>query len=259
LTTPFDTAVEAIAELGYHNHRLETHSDVVSDGLFGDLLRSCESLRADHDSGIVKVWRNVSAPGDRLRKVDLFVGEPGPDGAPDIQKVRIALENKSVITAHRNRTNRFDDLRKVLSAVHTARPEALLLATVLVGLSNRVLNVPDQVHKFFRGREEEFEDKVLPRLSKGDESLWTEFNWAVSRNTANDPQKTVDLLRTIPTRKPGHTHVNGYDYVLIVPVFIDNVSPPYVARTNALGIDVDVEYQAMLQQLCAAYTARWHM
>ena len=132
MTTPFDRAIAAIAEKRYHNHRLETHSDTVSDGLFEDLLAYCEPLRADVDRGVVQVWKNVSSPGDRLRKVDLFVGEPGTDGGPNIQKVRIAVENKSVITAHRNRTNRFDDLRKVLGAIHGARPEALLIATVLM-------------------------------------------------------------------------------------------------------------------------------
>jgi hypothetical protein len=176
MTTPFDNAIAAIARAGYHNHRVETHSDTVSDGLFQDLLARCEPLKGDLDLGVVKVWRSISAPGDRLRKVDLFVGEPGAGGEPDIHKVRIAIENKSVITAHRNRTNRFDDLRKVLGAIHGARPEALLIATVLIGLSERVLNIPDQVHKFYRDREEEFERKVLPRLSTGDQRLWDDFD-----------------------------------------------------------------------------------
>lgn len=259
MTTPFDAAIAAVAGAGYHNHRLEAHSDTVSDGLFHDLVGTCESLRSDVKQGIVQVWKNVSAPGDRRRKVDLFVGEPGPKGEPDIHKVRIALENKSVITAHRNRTNRFDDLEKVLGAVHGARPEALLVATVLIGLSDRVLNIPDQVHKFYRDREEEFERVVRPRLSSGDPSLWTQFSWAVSQNRPNDPEKTAQLFRSLPTRKPGHTHVEGYDYVLLVPVEIDNVNPPRIPRPNPLGVDVDKEYQAMLTQLCAAYTARWHM
>lgn len=260
MTTPFDAAIEAIRKHGYHNHRLETHSDTVSKGIFADLYRTCEALRQDVDRGVVQVWENVSAPGDRLRKVDLFIGEPGPNGEPDIHKVRLALENKSVITAHRNRTNRFDDLRKVLSAVHTARPEALLVATVLVGLAERVLNVPDHVHKVYRDdREEEFRTKVLPRLSSGDESLWKEFNWAVGKNRPFDPAKTVELLRTLPTRKPGHTHVAAYDAVLLVPVYIDNVHAPSLPRPNSLGIDVDAEYQELLSQLCRAYTARWHM
>lgn len=259
MTTPFDEAVVAVAKAGYHNHRLEGHSDVVSNALLRDLVERCVPLRSDLDAGIVKYWINVRSPGDRLRKIDLFVGEPGPAGELHIPGVRIAVEHKSVITAHRNRGNRFDDLSKVLSAIHSARPEALLVATVLVGLAQRVLNIPDQVHPFFRDREDEFVAKVLPRLSSGDETLWTEFSWAISRNSATDPARTIDLLQKLPTRKPGHTHVAGYDFVLLVPVNIDNVNPPSLPRPNSCGIDVDTEYDRMLDQLCAAYTARWHM
>jgi hypothetical protein len=259
MTTPFDKAIAAIAHAGYHNHRLEAHSDTVSTAFFADLVASCPSLREGVEDRTVAVWKNVKAPGHRRRKIDLFVGEPTPDGKPDIAKVRIALENKSVITAHRNRTNRFDDLSDVLSTVHAARPEALLIATVLIGLSDRVLNIPDQVHSFFRDREDEFNQTILPRLSTGDASLWEQFNWAASLNTPNDPRNTVDLFRQLPTRAPAHTHVEGYDFVLLVPVFIDNVNPPSLPRPNSLGIDVDMEYQKMLQQLCAAYTARWHI
>jgi len=189
MNTPFDKAIETIARAGYHNHRLETHSDTVSNALFEDLLAFCGHLREDVNSGVVQVWKNVSAPGDRLRKVDLFVGEPDENGDPDIHKVRVAIENKSVITAHRNRTNRFDDLRKVLGAIHSARPEALLIATVLVGLAERVLNVPDQVHKFYRDREDEFRTSVLPRLSSGDESLWREFNWPRAETARTTPRE----------------------------------------------------------------------
>ena len=259
MTTPFDKANEAISRAGYHNHRLETHSDTVSTALFDDLVRVCETLRRDVEGGVVRVWKNVSSPGDRERTVDLFVGEPDANGGPDIRRLRIAIENKSVITAHRNRTNRFDDLKKVLGAVHSARPEALLVATVLVGLAQRVLNVPDQVHKFYRDREDEFRTLVLPRLSTGDQSQWDEFSWAASRNAAGDPARTVDLLRTLPTRQPGHTHVQGYDFVLLVPVAIDNVNPPTLPRPNILGIDVDAEYSRLLERMCSAYTARWHM
>jgi hypothetical protein len=259
MITPFDRAVEAISRAGYHNHRLEAHSDTVSTALFDDLVRTCETLRHDVEGGVVRVWKNVSSPGDRERKVDLFVGEPDANGGPDIRRLRIAIENKSVITAHRNRTNRFDDLKKVLSAVHSARPEALLVATVLVGLAQRVLNVPDQVRKFYRDREDEFRARVLPRLSTGDPSLWDEFSWAASRNAAGDPMRTVELLRTLPTRQPGHTHVQGYDFVLLVPVEIDNVNPPTLPRQNTLGIDIDAEYPRLLERMCSAYTARWHM
>lgn len=259
MNTPFDKAIQAITVAGYHNHRLEAHSDAVSDGMLQDLLTLCPAFRGDFETGKIKAWKNISAPGDRARKVDLFVGEPGPHGAPDISRVRIAVENKSVITAHRNRTNRFDDLSKVLAAINSARPEALLVATVLVGLATRVLNIPDKVHPFFRDREQDFQDLVRTRLSSGDESLWTEFNWGISKNTKNDPQLTCDLLRSIPTRDAAHTHIKGYDFLLIAPVLIDNVNPPTLPRPNSLNIDVDAEYQRMLKQMCAAYTARWHM
>lgn len=257
--TPFDTAIAAIGRAHYHNHRLEAHSDTVSDGIVADLSAFCKPFARDLESGVVRVWKNVSAPGDRLRKIDLFVGEADVAGRPDMQRVRIAIENKSVITAHRNRTNRFDDLRKVLSAVHGARPEALLVATVLVGLAERVLNIPDQVHKFYRDREDEFEARVLPRLSSGDATLWDEFNWAVSTNRVNDASKTVDLFRTLPTRGSGHTHVQGYDFVLLIPVQIDNVNPPELPRVNSLEIDIDREYAHLIERMCSAYTARWHM
>lgn len=171
MTTPFDKAIETIAAAGYHNHRREGHSDTVSKALFEDLLRKCAPLRDDWEQGVVKVWTNVRAPGGRRRKVDLFVGEPTMDGRPDVHTVRIAVENKSVITAHRNATNRFDDLREVLAAIYSVRPEALVVATILVGLSRRVLNIPDQVHSFYRDREDEFKAKVLPRLSIGDSTL----------------------------------------------------------------------------------------
>jgi hypothetical protein len=259
VSTPFDVAVAAIAAAGYHNHRLEQHSDVVSDGIVADLQAACEPFRLDVESGAVRIWKNVSSPGDRGRRVDLFVGEPDASGNPDMARVRIAIENKSVITAHRNRTNRFDDLSKVMVAIQATRPQAILIATVLVGLAERVLNVPDKVHSFYRDHEEEFERDVLPRLSTGDVSLWEEFSWAISHNSAKDPAGTVELFRTLPVRGPAETHLKAYDSVLIVPVRIDNVNPPELPRPNELGIDVDAGYEEFILKTCRAYTARYHL
>lgn len=260
MKTPFDEAIQRIRLQGFHNHRQEEHSDTVSEGIVFDLRQKCAAFRKDEDAGIVRVWYNVQSPGDRRRKIDLFVGEPLPgSSAPDIKKVRIALENKSVITAHRNKTNRFDDLQKTLEAVWAERSEAVLVATVLVGLAERVLNVPDRVKTECKSSKRDFELEVRPRLSTGDVSLWAEFPFCVSKNHPADPAQTAKLFRSLHTRTPAHTHVAGFDYVLLVPVFIDNVNPPAIPRPNALGIDVDAEYQNMLDQICKAYTARWHL
>ncbi|HUI25468.1 MAG TPA: hypothetical protein VL403_05235, partial [Candidatus Kryptonia bacterium] len=141
--------------------------------------------------------------------------------------------------------------------LHDKRPDAILVATVLVGVAERVLNVPDRVKPFVSP--DDFVAHVVPRLSSGDETLWDEFPHAVSRNRPRDAQRTVKKFRELPIRPPGRTDLAAYDYVQLVPMFIDNVHAPRVARDNTLGIDVDAEYRAMLERICKAYTARWHL
>jgi hypothetical protein len=148
-------------------------------------------------------------------------------------------------------------LNQSLKVLHGAKPEAVKVATIMVGVAERVLNVPDRIKPMLQP--DEFTSKVLPRLSSGDESLWTEFPHAISRNRPDDARKTIEKFRRLPQRQPAHTHVEGYDYVLLVPVNIDNVNPPTVARTNSLGIHIEQEYQTMLERICTAYTARWHL
>ncbi|MCK6554295.1 hypothetical protein L6Q96_06865 [Candidatus Binatia bacterium] len=259
MRTPFDEVVEQIRVSGFHNHRREAHSDTVSRGIIADLTGECEVLRADLEADRVRCWLNVRTPGARQRKIDLLVTEPTPAGEPDLDAVRICVENKSVVTAHRNRDARFDDLNEALQVLHRVKSEAVLVATVIVGVADRVLNVPDRIKPMFRGRAGEFKEHILPRLSTGDQRLWTEFPLAVSANKPDDPAKTVAKFRQLPRRPPGLTHVVGYDYVLVVPAHIDNVNPPTIARDNALGIDVDAEYEVLLAQMCKAYKARWHL
>lgn len=143
--------------------------------------------------------------------------------------------------------------------MHRVRAEAVLVATVIIGIAPRVLNVPDKLKPLYKEKMPRFTKKIVPRLSSGDAKLWDEFSWAVSVNKPDDPAKTVAKFRQLPTRPPGHTHVVGFDYVLLVPVHIDNVNPPYIPRPNSLGIDIDEEYGSMLTQICKAYTARWHL
>jgi hypothetical protein len=258
MNTPFDQTIEDIRMRGFHNHRLEDHSGTVSRGILRDLCETCEPFRRDFAAGLIREWFDFPSPGGRSRKLDLVVAEPGEAATgPDLSRLRLCVENKSVVTAHRNRTNRYDDLSDVLGVLHRKKPDAILVATVIVGIAENVLNIPDRVKPFVSP--EDFTGRVLPRLSTGDETLWAEFPHAVSRNRPRDAARTVEKFRELPTRPPGRTDLVAYDYVLLVPVFIDNVHPPRVERDNALGIDVDAEYRSMLDRICKAYTARWHL
>ncbi len=258
MRTPFDEVVEEIRRRGFHNHRLEDHSAIVSRGILRDLRAICKPFQKDFRRGRIREWLDFPSPGGRARKLDLVVAEPGKkEDTPDLSHLRLCVENKSVITAHRNRTNRYDDLSDVLGVLHQKKPDAILVATVLVGLAENVLNVPDRVKPFLSP--EKFEKRILPHLSSGDGTLWTKFPHAVSRNRPHDPSRTVKKFRELPTRPPGRTDLVAFDYVLLVPVFVDNVSKPRVVRNNDLGIDVDAEYRSMLDRICRAYKARWHL
>ncbi len=259
MITPFDNVIADIKKRGYHNHRLEDHSDIVSKGILKDLAESCKVIKEDLESNEINHWLNVPAPGARNRKIDLLISEPlQGTNVPDLDKLRICVENKSVITAHRNRGARFDDLNEALQVLHKAKPEAILIATVMIGISQQVLNVPDKIKPIYKNRPIEFEG-IRKRLSSGDQSLWQEFSWAISNNNPKDAMKTLKRFQALPQRPSGYTHIIGYDFVLLVPIIIDNVNPPQLARSNPLGINIDKEYQAMLKQICKAYQARWHL
>ena len=260
MNTPFDEVVRRIVERGYHNHRKAEHSDILCRGIWTDLVSRCEDIRDDYYRGEIGWWLNQPAPDLQRRKADLLVCETGtsPD-LPDVSRVRICLENKSVITAHRNKGERFRDLDNFRSEVQQRRREAIVLGTILIGTARRYLNVADQVRKLFRKRPGEFEQTVLPRLSTGDHTLWDDFPFAISENRPDDAEKTLEHFRRLPTRTPNLTHQEGFDYLLMIPVHIDNVNPPRVDRNNLLGLDVDEEYAMLLDAVRRGYVARWHV
>ena len=246
--------------MGYHNHRTAEHSDIVCTGIWNDLLTRCEDIRDDYDRGRIGHWLNQPAPDLQRRRADLLVCETNElTDTPDLSRVRICLENKSVLTAHRNRGERFRDLDNFRSEVQQRRREAIVLGTVMIGTARRYLNVADQVGRLYRSQPGEFEQNVLPRLSTGDNTLWEDFPVAISENRPDDAEKTLERFRSLPTRTPNLTHQAGFDYLLLIPVHIDNVNPPRVDRDNSLGLDVDEEYLNFLDIVRRAYIARWHI
>lgn len=224
-----------------------------------DLRARCPRIDEDFRSGTIHSWLNLHIPAPRSnsqegRLADLLVG-PRKDGTEDPSPdFRICVEHKSVVTAHRNARNRFGDLNEILEMVHRGQPHAVLVATILLGVKERVLNVPDRVEPI---NPSDFEGRIRPRLATGDQGLWTDFPYAISRNKAGDPAKTLRIFRELKTRPYSRTDIVGYDFVLVAPVAVDNVDPPTLARDNGLGIDIDADYARMIETICQAYSFRW--
>lgn len=260
MTDALHRLIEVIAANRFHNHRGHEHSTLLCEFMLADLAGSCEVFQSDIMSGHVRNFGGSKTPGARGRRADLVVAIPSTTDPklPDFSKLRLCVENKSVVTAHRNAPARYDDLTEVLRVLHAEQPEAIFVATVLIGTSPRYLNVNDGVKRHFRGeRAAEFENRVLPRLSTGDPLLWTEFEEDVSENKPGDPTRSVAVFQGLPVRNKAQTHKVGYDFVLIVPVEVDNVNPPRLSPPGTLGIDAVSDYDLMIAQICETYRVRW--
>lgn len=73
MTTPFDEVIEQIGRRGFHNQRLEDHSDIVSSGILVDLRQRCDSVAVDFSTDTIRAWKNVRTPGAR-KPEDRFTG-----------------------------------------------------------------------------------------------------------------------------------------------------------------------------------------
>lgn len=260
--TPFDTIISGIKTRRYHNPRVGEHINTLRRGIVGDPARDCPDFGSDLSTQVVACWEDVRDLALFNRKLDFVSGEPDSDGAPDVNKLRVCIKHKSAITSHRAANSRFADLAATSHALEWAKSEAILVAVVIVGVAEKVLNVPDGIKPRFKKQPDVFKKEVLPRLSTGDQSLWDEFAWAVSENRPDAPQSTIKKFRELQLRRPGRTHIIGYDYLLLAPAYIDNVNPPYIVPPGdprSFGIDVESDYAKMLEIICKAYTARWHL
>jgi hypothetical protein len=90
MTTPFDAVIQQIRVRGFHNQRLQEHSDILSRGILDDVQKRCAPFRADLAAGKIAYWFNVPTPGERKRRIDLLVGEPDDCGGPDLEKAVLA-------------------------------------------------------------------------------------------------------------------------------------------------------------------------
>lgn len=272
--TPFDIHAERANQRGYHNQRDNTHSDIVSDTIIQDLWQLCPAVRSDLESGRVGYWKNRKISWGRGRVTDLIVGEPARSemkfhrpaispfdwrGAaadkrnkPNLEALRIVIEHKTVITAHRNRDARHDDLNNLWQEARD-KPRVIVGATVMVGLAERYLNIADQLHKRYTD-DEAFNREIISRVKAHDEKLFTDYR--VSENKPHEIKATFDKFNTLP-RRPKDRSKPGFDVLLLCPVHYDNVNPARVVRDNQFGIDVDAEYKRFLGRICSDYTAFW--
>ena len=257
MITPADRVIERILQDRYHDHRSARHSDIICNHFILDLLQQCPALADDIENSRVQYRLNVEVSG-LTHKVDLMIYEvDDSDSVPTLDRARLCMENKSVITAHgKNRKNRQSDLSDFANLLQAKKPEAIVLGHVLVGTGIQYVNIPDAVKRKCQILGIDFERDVLPRLSSGDPKLWTEFG--AKPNSEDAAFKTIEMMRSLPVKAKGFTHELGFDYLLIEPVFVDNINPPRVERENVFGINIDSQYPKMLRRTCRAYTSRWH-
>lgn len=266
MPTPFDGILNNILRRGYHNHRLDEHSDLMTDQIIVDLTRRCQAFARDQASPRFKGWYNVKAADDRT--TDYIFGPVHSDGPydllgkpsrpkPDLTDIRLLIEHKSVVTAHRNRSARCQDIEREMRAIYAHNPKTIIVATIIVGTCLKVLNVPDCVKKDPRYSAADLEARIVPRLSTGDQLLWDDFNRCVSLNKHHEPLTRVALFQNLPIRKPQVVDpgMPTMDFVLLIPMAIDNVNPPSLSTIN--GINAIRAYDAMLDHICQAYSSRW--
>jgi len=228
-------------------------------------------LQADLERGYVGYWKNKKIKWGRGRETDLVVSEPelqvtekqrlakfGWIGAasiraaePNLDNLRIVIEHKSVVTAHRNRDARHDDLNNMWQE---ATSDVIVGATVMIGIAELFLNVADQLKKSVGSKR--FNAEIVPRLRAHDKTLFDDFKSAVSVNKPGQCRKTFERFSTLPIRPPDRSE-RGFDVLLLCPVYYDNVNPAYVARDNPFGINVDLNYNYFLKRICDDYTRLW--
>ena len=267
--TPFDLHASLVNRIGFHNHRVNTHSDVISDGIIEDLKIASKTFASDLESQRIGCFKNQPNPWGRGRNTDLIIAKPLTKSKPSPSQIRVIIEHKSVITAHRNRDARHDDLFNICQE-SSADPQIVLAGTVMIGLCEKVLNIPDHIRKTYKlpkisksGRqmseydEARFEKEILSRVRNHDQKLWDDFQYAISYNTPGDIQQTLSKFRTLPIRQKGNPESTGFDALLLVPVYYNNVDPARVARDNSLGMDIDKDYAAFISAIATAYDERY--
>ena len=184
MSTAFDDVIDEIKKRGFHNHRLEDHSIVMSRGI-------CATCAPCANRSHMISQRTASAAGSTPHRpldgrASWTSSSLSPPGISQTSHAYAYVSRISPLLLHTvtapTATTTSSDL---VGALHRKKPDAVLVATVLVGLAENVLNVPDRVKPFLLPNE--FKTRVLPRLSSGDAALWGEFPQAMQPQPPGRP------------------------------------------------------------------------
>ncbi len=284
--TAFERLVSYLERERIHHPRTGFHSDYLSKEFLRDLYHVSSIFKSDVDAGTIcyKVNHRLGL-GGRQHVLDLVLGtredssqqtsiDPKNQGFQRIREsepkdIRLIMENKSLITAHRNVYNRTRILADLAEAVRDGQHRhVLLVGTFIIGTADKFLNY----ETFIRARdvlshlcsESKFNLKELEgMIGTGNEKI-REFvedpalpETMISRNKPDEPEKTLDIIiQDVPIKQLSG---GGYDGFAIQFCHLDNIDRP---RLEDPLVFKDKKYEAVryenaLETIAAQYDEKY--
>ncbi len=211
------------------NPRAQANSDALSDFVLSDLRESCPLLNAAIRSGKLKPDKNSNVQTKSSeRSVDLVIHEGG--AAPAIS-VRVSVEHKTIMTAHRKaRKNRYGDIIAYSNHMHNHRPDCVAGAIVVVNISPKYEN-PDA---FAKGLERpHFKMKKIVR-------------------------DTVGIFSRIPLRNEPGDPYDQPEVLAVIIVDYDGTSAAKLATGKLAPQPGDsIHYESFIKRICRLYKKRF--
>jgi len=169
------------------NPRAQQNSNALSDFVVADLVTSCPAIRkAIHSQGLAPKKNADINTASAVRTVDLILFE---EAKLPLISVRISVENKTIMTAHRKaRKNRYGDIIAYSNHMHNHRHECVAGAILVVNVSPKYEN-PDAFAKGLVRPSFDMEKVVADTISI--------FRKIPLRNDPEDPSDRPEALAVI--------------------------------------------------------------
>lgn len=231
-----DAFLQHLRERGY-DPRSNKHSNALAEAIIADLVSTCATIHRAAAAGDLVYDVNFTIRVGRSDwNIDLVLGQPPPPPQPEAEGIRratqssvqIAIEMKSIMTAHRNNAkNRRRDLQTFSDHGHGYDRR-----TIVGGLT--VANISPILQ--------------LPRKTTVNRHL----------NVERDVAHCLDEIRDIDLRST--EQASGLDASAFLVVAMDNIdlgSTRYAAAPPAPQVGDPLHYDAFIQRICAAFTQRF--